>query len=123
DRGERDQEADRRGDERLADLAHQILRDLATGAAELVEGADDPDDGAEQPDEGGVVADRADEGEVALHRETREAGLRAHALLGARGAVLRRLEGRVGDARLERLARREALLGALVVAAAHALQE
>src|SRR5690606_33235177 len=68
DRRQRDQEADRRGDERLADLRHQAARDLTAALIELVERPDDADDGAEQPDERRDVSDGADEREAALHR-------------------------------------------------------
>src|SRR6266700_1861690 len=70
DRGQRDQDADGRRDQRLGDAGHHRLgRHLARGGgavsrggmAELLEGVDDADDGAEQTDEGRVVTNGGQE--------------------------------------------------------------
>src|SRR5512134_3429694 len=67
DRGERHEQPDGGGDERLADADHDRPRaGGARVAREVEEGADDAEHRAEQPYERGVVPERAEEGEPQL---------------------------------------------------------
>jgi hypothetical protein len=66
DRRDGDEQADRRRHQRLGDARHDHRHAARLVGREIVERLDDAEDGAEEADEGGVVAERTEEGEVAL---------------------------------------------------------
>ena len=67
DGGDRDEEPDARGDERLGDAAHHLVHlHLVLAVGEIGERHDDADDRAQQPDERRVVAEGAEQRHPAL---------------------------------------------------------
>src|SRR5580698_4178861 len=68
DRRQRDQDADRGGDERLGDAAHDVPHRAHGVAPQLAEGGHDAEDRAEEADERRVVAERSEKEEARLER-------------------------------------------------------